>query len=157
LWWPTRGSGGVGVLVARRWSGLAAPSCYCTLTTIGHDRAGELVGFTAAHCGDLGSPVVAEGAENRGSLGTVVAAGEHLDYSVMTFDPAKATPIANCDDFVINGIGPGNDESHQPGCKPGWCHRLHLNLDNVFPRSGCGYELARALSAWRWRRPGHLR
>ncbi|WP_439116881.1 hypothetical protein [Mycolicibacter arupensis] len=30
---------------------------YCTLTTIGHDRAGDIVGFTAAQCGGPGAPV----------------------------------------------------------------------------------------------------
>jgi hypothetical protein len=30
----------------------------CTLSTVGHDNTGELVGFTAATCGGPGSPVV---------------------------------------------------------------------------------------------------
>jgi hypothetical protein len=101
-------------------AGIIVDGSYCTLTTIGHDRAGELVGFTAAHCGGPGSPVVAEGSENRGPLGTVVAASdERLDYAVITFDPAKVTPIPNFAGFVINGIGPGNHEWHQPACKLG--------------------------------------
>ncbi len=36
----------------------------CTLTTIGHDKFGDLIGFTSAHCGGPGAQVAAEGAEN---------------------------------------------------------------------------------------------
>jgi hypothetical protein len=78
----------------------------CTLTTIGHDKAGEVVGFTAATCGGPGAQVVATGAEQRGPLGTVVAADDALDYAVIKFDPAKISAIADFDGFVINGIGP---------------------------------------------------
>jgi hypothetical protein len=100
-------------------AGIIVDGSYCTLTTIGHDRAGELVGFTAAHCGGPGAQVVAEGSENRGPLGTVVAASnERLDYAVITFDPAKVIPISNFAGFVINGIGP-DPEFHQPACKLG--------------------------------------
>ena len=34
---------------------------FCTLTTIGHDNRGKLVGFTSAHCGGPGHEVAAEG------------------------------------------------------------------------------------------------
>jgi hypothetical protein len=76
----------------------------CTLTTIGHDSAGALVGFTSAHCGGPGAPVAAEG--GAGPLGSVVAANAGLDYEVIKFDPAKVAPISNVDGFAINGIGP---------------------------------------------------
>ena len=49
---------------------------YCTLTTVGHDNTGELVGFTAAHCGGLGARVRA-----KPSDGSVVAANGDLDYA----------------------------------------------------------------------------
>jgi hypothetical protein len=101
-------------------AGIIVDGHYCTLTTIGHDNTGELVGFTAAHCGGPGAQVVAEGAEDRGPLGAVVAASdEPLDYAVIKFDPAKLTPIANFAGFVINGIGPRNYEWRQPACKLG--------------------------------------
>ena len=35
----------------------------CTLTTIGTDAAGELIGFTSAHCGGPGAQVAAEAAQ----------------------------------------------------------------------------------------------
>ncbi|OBF51871.1 peptidase [Mycobacterium sp. 852002-53434_SCH5985345] len=78
----------------------------CTLTTIGGDAAGELIGFTSAHCGGPGAQVAAEGAENAGVLGTMVAGNDNLDYAVIKFDPAKVTPTANYNGFAINGLGP---------------------------------------------------
>lgn len=78
----------------------------CTLTTIGGDAAGELIGFTSAHCGGPGAQVAAEGAENAGVLGTMVAGNDNLDYAVIKFDPAKVTPVANFNGFLISGIGP---------------------------------------------------
>ncbi len=35
----------------------------CTLTAIGNDNRGNLIGFTSAHCGGPGAQVAAEGAE----------------------------------------------------------------------------------------------
>ena len=77
----------------------------CTLTTIGTDSAGELIGFTSAHCGGPGEQVAAEGAQNRGALGTMVAGNDNLDYAVIKFDPAKVIPVANYNGFVITGVG----------------------------------------------------
>ncbi len=76
----------------------------CTLTAIGHDTAGDLVGLTSAHCGGPGVPVAAEG--QAGQLGTVAASNPGLDYLVIKFDPAKVQPSSNVNGFAINGIGP---------------------------------------------------
>jgi len=89
----------------------------CTLTTIGTDTAGELVGFTSAHCGAPGARVAVEG-ERGGTLGTMVAGNDNLDYAVIKFDPARVRPVANYDGFVINGIGP-DPASGQIACKQG--------------------------------------
>ena len=78
----------------------------CTLTTIGSDSAGELIGFTSAHCGGPGAQIAAEGAENRGALGTMVSGNDNLDYAVIKFDPAKVIPVANYNGFEIDGIAP---------------------------------------------------
>ncbi|HEY3994651.1 MAG TPA: S1 family peptidase [Mycobacterium sp.] len=78
----------------------------CTLTTIGGDSAGDLIGLTSAHCGGPGATVAAEGAENAGILGTMVSGNDNLDYAVIKFDPAKVAPVSNYNGFVINGIGP---------------------------------------------------
>jgi hypothetical protein len=99
-------------------AGIVVDGSYCTLGTIGHDHTGDLVGFTAGHCGGPGAGVVAEGADNHSPVGAVAAVGDGMDYSVIKFDPAKVTPIANFAGFVINGIGP-DPAWHQPACKLG--------------------------------------
>lgn len=101
-------------------AGIIVDGTYCTLATIGHDKAGDLIGFTAASCGGPDSPVVAEGSENLGPVGAVVALANDpgLKYSVIKFDPAKITPIANFAGFVINGIGP-DPQRGQPECRLG--------------------------------------
>ena len=78
----------------------------CTLTTIGTDNRGNLVGFTSAHCGGPGARVAAEGAEEAGVLGTMVAGNEGLDYAVIQFDPQKVRPVNTVKGFEIDGIGP---------------------------------------------------
>jgi hypothetical protein len=99
-------------------AGIVVNGSNCTLTTIGHDKTGELVGFTAGHCGGPGAPVVAEGADNHGPVGTVSVVGDGLDYSVIRFDPAKVAPTANFGGFPIDGIGP-DPELGQPTCTLG--------------------------------------
>jgi hypothetical protein len=94
-------------------AGIALEDTLCTLATIGHDNTGELVGFTAAHCGGPGTQVRVNGADNI--VGSVVAANSDLDYAVIKFDPAKVAPIANADGFAINGIGP-NPDPFQKAC-----------------------------------------
>lgn len=84
-------------------SGIAVNAHLCTLTTIGHDGSGDLVGFTSAHCGGPGALVVADGA--AGTVGNVVAADSDLDYALIKFDPVKVSPIRVVDDFAINGLG----------------------------------------------------
>jgi hypothetical protein len=90
----------------------------CTLTTIGTDGKGELIGFTSAHCGGPGAQVAAEAAKGRGVVGTMVAGNDNLDYAVIQFDPAKVIPVANFGGFVINGIGP-DPAFGQIACKQG--------------------------------------
>ena len=78
----------------------------CTLTAIGNDNRGNLIGFTSAHCGGPGAQVAAEGAEDGGVLGTMVAGNDGLDYAVIQFDPQKVRPVNNVNGFQIDGIGP---------------------------------------------------
>lgn len=91
---------------------------YCTLTAIGKDKTGALVGFTSAHCGGPGAQVSAEGAEDHGVIGTMVAGNDGLDYAVIRFDPATVAPVSNWNGFQINGIGP-DPMFGQIGCKLG--------------------------------------
>jgi hypothetical protein len=78
----------------------------CTLTAIGNDNRGNLIGFTSAHCGGPGAKVGAEGHENAGVLGEMVAGNDVLDYAVIQFDPEKVHPVNNVDGFQIDGLGP---------------------------------------------------
>lgn len=91
---------------------------FCTLTAIGNDRTGALIGFTSAHCGGPGAQVSAEGAEDRGVIGTMVAGNDGLDYAVIRFDPAKVTPVSNWNGFIIDGLGP-DPVFGQVACKLG--------------------------------------
>ncbi|CAJ1504932.1 serine protease [[Mycobacterium] kokjensenii] len=90
----------------------------CTLTSIGHDRTGALIGFTSAHCGGPGAEVAAEGSEGNGIIGRMVAGNDNLDYAVIEFDPEKVTPVSNFGGFVIGGIGP-DPIFGQIACKQG--------------------------------------
>jgi hypothetical protein len=62
-------------------AGITVNGTPCTLTTIGHDSAGNLIGFTSAHRGGPAASVAVEGA--GGAVGSVVAANYGLDYPVI--------------------------------------------------------------------------
>jgi hypothetical protein len=79
---------------------------FCTLTAIGHDSFGNLIGFTSAHCGGPGAHIASEAAQGNGIVGTMVAGNETLDYAVIQFDPHKVQPVNNINGFEIDGIGP---------------------------------------------------
>lgn len=79
---------------------------FCTLTTIGNDNRGDLIGFTSAHCGGPGAVVAAEGAPDVGTVGTMVAGNDVLDYAVIEFDPAKVQPVSTVNGFRIDGLAP---------------------------------------------------
>jgi hypothetical protein len=91
---------------------------FCTLTAIGHDDRGKLIGFTSAHCGGPGAQVASEAAVNRGVLGAMVAGNEGLDYAVIEFDPQKVQPVNNVNGFEIDGLGP-DPAFGQVACKLG--------------------------------------
>jgi hypothetical protein len=91
---------------------------YCTLTAIGNDKTGALIGFTSAHCGGPGAKVASEAAQDRGVIGTMVAGNDGLDYAVIRFDPAKVAPVSNWNGFAIDGIGP-DPTFGQVACKLG--------------------------------------
>ena len=90
----------------------------CTLTAIGNDNKGNLVGFTSAHCGGPGAQVAAESAQDAGVLGTMAAGNDTLDYAVIQFDRAKVTPVNGYKGFQINGLGP-DPTFGQVACKLG--------------------------------------
>ena len=87
-------------------SGIVIDNMYeCTLTTIGHDNAGRLVGITAGHCGDAGATVVPEAVPDAGVVGRFVVSNHDLDYAVIQFDPAKVTPVNTIGQVTITDIG----------------------------------------------------
>jgi len=102
--------GGAGIIIDT--------NTYCTLTAIGNDNTGALIGFTSAHCGGPGAEVTSEAAPDRGPIGTMVTGNDGLDYAVIRFDPAKVTPVSNWNGFAINGIGP-DPAFGQVACKLG--------------------------------------
>jgi hypothetical protein len=115
-------------------AGITVNGTACTLTTIGHDKSGQLVGFTAAHCGGPGSQVLAEGAESAGPVGTVSAANGDLDYAVIRFDPAKTTPTNNFAGFTINGTG-ADPDYRQDVCSLGAATGNVCNRIGTLPNS----------------------
>jgi hypothetical protein len=96
-------------------SGIVIDNMYeCTLTTIGHDNAGRLVGITAGHCGEVGSTVVPEAMPDAGVVGQFAVSNQDYDYAVIEFDPAKVTPVNTIGEVTITGIG-----SPAVACKQG--------------------------------------
>ncbi|MEB3068546.1 S1 family peptidase [[Mycobacterium] vasticus] len=102
---------------------------YCTLTTIGRDRAGGTVGFTGAQCGGPGASVALAGTDTV--VGTIAAVNGDLRYAVIKFDVPDMIAASDYGGIAINGIGP------DPGfdslvCKfgpttPGICNRIRFD------------------------------
>lgn len=101
--------GGAGIIINN--------SALCTLTTIGHDSAGRLVGLTAAHCADTGDAVRAEKAPGT-VVGVVTSSQKYWDYAVIRFDPALVAPQRNYRGLTIAGVGP-KPAFGQNACKAG--------------------------------------
>ncbi|MFC4604023.1 serine protease [Rhodococcus kronopolitis] len=77
----------------------------CTLTTIGTDSGGRLVGITAGHCGEPGMAVGAVDRQELGVIGHMVGKNKGLDYSVLEFDRNKVIPVNRVGNVTITGIG----------------------------------------------------
>ncbi|MEU7767663.1 serine protease [Nocardia sp. NPDC049190] len=91
----------------------------CTLTTIGHDSGGRLVGFTAGHCGDAGATVVAEANRDAGVVGTFAYTNTELDYAVIVFDPDRVIPVNRVGNTTITSVG-GPARFPDIACKEGF-------------------------------------
>lgn len=94
--------GGSGIVVA---GPDGAPKVNCTLTTIGNDAAGRLVGMTAAHCGQVGDGIIAETAPDSGVLGRIVSSDEILDFAIIEFDRGRVIPVNRVGNTTITSIG----------------------------------------------------
>ncbi|NQE89113.1 serine protease [Nocardia terpenica] len=89
--------GGSGIIIDNQFE--------CTVTTIGHDNGGRLVGLTAGHCGEAGSQVWAEQARAAGVIGHFVYSNHDLDYAVIEFDQDRVTPVNHVGNVTITGLG----------------------------------------------------
>ncbi|MFQ6326802.1 S1 family peptidase [Nocardia sp. CWNU-33] len=89
--------GGSGIIIDSRFQ--------CTVTTVGYDDAGRLVGLTAGHCGEPGSQVIAEANPNYGVVGRFVHSDHDLDYGIIQFDPGRITPVDRVGSVTITDIG----------------------------------------------------
>ncbi|MGW0039523.1 S1 family peptidase [Gordonia sp. NPDC003376] len=77
----------------------------CTVTTVGHDRAGRFVGITAGHCGNIGSRIQLEDKMSAGIIGRVVAVDKSVDYAVIALDSAKVYGARNFGGSTIARTG----------------------------------------------------
>ncbi|MEU6188527.1 serine protease [Nocardia sp. NPDC047038] len=104
----------------------------CTLTTIGHDGAGRLVGFTAAHCGGAGTTVAAAADRDAGVVGTIAQANNDMDYAVIVFEPDKVVPVSRVGNTTIAQVG-GPAQFPDIACKEGYStgHTCGLTYGDV--------------------------
>ncbi|GGK61480.1 hypothetical protein GCM10011591_37240 [Nocardia camponoti] len=79
----------------------------CSLTAIGHDRAGRLVGITAGHCASTGAQLKAERDRRAGVIGTVAFSddAEYFDFAVLELDVSKVIPVRTIGGTTVAGIG----------------------------------------------------
>lgn len=91
----------------------------CTLTAIGHDASGDVVGLTAGHCGSEGDAVISEVEQEAGTLGVLAKKRAGLDFAVIKFNPNRVVPTATTGSLTIRGL---SRELPRPGtmaCKLG--------------------------------------
>lgn len=107
--------GGSGILIA---DSSGKGKFDCTLTTVGTDNAGRLVGITAGHCGVPGDLVGAEYLPDAGAVGRIVSSVGGLDYAVIEFDRNRVAPTNRVGNVTITGVG---EPATFPGimCKEG--------------------------------------
>ncbi|MFI6867332.1 serine protease [Nocardia sp. NPDC050406] len=76
----------------------------CTLTTIGWDADGRMVGLTAGHCGTAGTGIASENDRDAGTLGTIAFVNADLDYAVIHFDQDLVEPTNHIGDTTITDL-----------------------------------------------------
>ncbi|MFE3796238.1 S1 family peptidase [Nocardia tengchongensis] len=131
--------GGSGIVLSNR--------AICSLTTIGYDNAGRLVGLTAGHCAPEGTRVAAEINRGAGAIGTVAYSdnGRDLDYAVIEFDPARVVPTRTVGGTTIAGTAPApgmgsqvcvNGRSTGYNCSINWGPFEDVSLSQVCSNHG---------------------
>ncbi|WP_018178948.1 hypothetical protein [Jongsikchunia kroppenstedtii] len=106
--------GGSGILITHGSNYTNA----CTVATIGHDAAGDLVGLTGARCGGAGQRVLSEVWQDRGRIGVITYSNPVLNYAVIKFDPNVVIPVNSVGGITIRGIDPAPGPG-QIVCKTG--------------------------------------
>ncbi|MFT3716756.1 MAG: S1 family peptidase [Gordonia sp. (in: high G+C Gram-positive bacteria)] len=89
--------GGSGIIIDRKYA--------CTMTTVGHDRSGSLIGLTAAHCGKVGSTIRSERNPKAGIIGRFVLRSKSGDFAVVRLDPSRVQPVRQVGQARIVGVG----------------------------------------------------
>lgn len=89
--------GGSGIVVAG--------NALCTMTAVGHDRGGRLVGLTAAHCGGIGNTIRAERNIKAGVIGTIVTRSESLDVAVIALNSSRVKAVRQVGKARISRVG----------------------------------------------------
>ncbi|MBF6127731.1 serine protease [Nocardia brasiliensis] len=97
--------GGSGIIISDTPGALSDQLFECTVTTVGRDGAGRLVGFTAGHCGEPGYEVYAEADRGAGVIGRFVYSNHDLDYAVLEFNENKMIPVNRIGNVTITGLG----------------------------------------------------
>jgi hypothetical protein len=108
---PTASAAPAGAIPLGGGSGIIfSTGTMCTLTTIGRDGAGRLVGLTAGHCAPVGALVAAEREHpvRHGviqALGRVAARSKDWDYEVIEFVPGLVRPLRSVGGTTIARLG----------------------------------------------------
>ncbi|MGB6040478.1 MAG: S1 family peptidase [Gordonia sp. (in: high G+C Gram-positive bacteria)] len=89
--------GGSGIVISGKY--------LCTMTTVGHDRSGNLVGLTAGHCGNLGSPISLERNRGAGTIGRIVTKSKSWDVAVIRLDSSRVRPVRSVGPARISRVG----------------------------------------------------
>ncbi len=89
--------GGTGILLDGRAG--------CTMTAVGRDRAGRLVGLTAGHCGGIGSRVALQRNPRFGTIGRVVTRSANYDVDVISLDASRVRGVRSVGKARIARIG----------------------------------------------------
>lgn len=110
---PLGGGSGIAIL---QTDGSAA---LCTLTTIGYDQRGGLIGLTAGHCGDAGSTVLSELWPLRGPVGVIDQVNSELDYALIRFDSSAVRPLRTVGGVTIRSVQMTPPQFPDIACKDG--------------------------------------
>lgn len=98
---------------------IGAKNLACTLTAIGHDAEGNLVGLTAGHCGRQGDKVISESEQDAGALGVMAKTMSAPDIAVIQFNPSRVVPSASIPPLTIAGLTRTPPRSRDWACKLG--------------------------------------